>query len=396
MSRRFFHKVVIVAGALGLAGLFGCGHNPPPAPMAPPLSQAAPMNAPMNQAMGGAPTGQVYTWQDVPVGQQVPIMRAVFDQGGYQLYMTTGETIVVPFANQSLYVMKFGRSNNGQTYFVNEGNAPTLYLGNGAYLENAVAQGARWYPIPQDYAYSRPMYVALAPTWGEYTAMGWYPGMVSYGGMWGYSPYASFHWMPGFYINIGGRRYSDYVSYRTYYTSNPGYVQNRVVYNNYGTRATGSFRSSSSYGHTGSFGRSSGSFGSSGGFGRSGRSSGSFGFNGGAAGSTGSFGSGSRSGGFGSSGASSGGSFGTGGRTAGSGAFGSGSGGSFGARDSGSSFGSGGGSFGGSGRSSGSSFGSVGSGGSSSFGRSGGSFGGGGFGSRRSGGSFGGGGGRRR
>src|SRR5207244_1384423 len=123
-----------------------------------------------------------------PQGQQIPINAARFDQGGYQLYAATGETIVVPFVNQNMYVMKFGRSANGQMFFVAEGDAPTLYLPPNGYLENAVAQNARWYPIPADYAYSRPMYVGLAPSWAEYTAMGWYPGMVTYGGMWGYSP----------------------------------------------------------------------------------------------------------------------------------------------------------------------------------------------------------------
>ena len=68
----------------------------------------------------------MYKWQDVPVGQQVGIARAQFDQGGYQLVTDTGDTIVVPFVNQNLYVMRFGRSN-GQTYFVNENGAPTLY-----------------------------------------------------------------------------------------------------------------------------------------------------------------------------------------------------------------------------------------------------------------------------
>src|SRR5438034_1084223 len=72
----------------------------------------------------GAPSMGVYQWQDVPQGQQVPVNRATFDQGGYKVYAASGETIVVPFANQNLYAMKFGRSYTGQAYFVNEGDAP--------------------------------------------------------------------------------------------------------------------------------------------------------------------------------------------------------------------------------------------------------------------------------
>ena len=80
--------------------LTGCGSQQPQM-MAPPVSSMASMN---NQ--GGA----TYQWQDVPVNQQVPIGRAVFDQGGYQLYSQSGETIVVPFVNQNMYVMKFGQT----------------------------------------------------------------------------------------------------------------------------------------------------------------------------------------------------------------------------------------------------------------------------------------------
>lgn len=234
-------RISLIAVTLGVMTLFGCARSQPPAAMAPPMQQTGGM-AP---TMGGAPPQDagVYNWQDVPQGQQIPVQRARFDQGGYQIYCATGETIVVPFVNQDMYVMKFGRSNTGQTYFVNEGTVPILYLRDGDFLENAAAQNARWYPIPQDYAYSRPIYVGLAPTWNDYMAMGWYPGMVTYGGLWGYSPGVRFVWMPSFSVHIGSNYYRSYDTYRTYYTRNPGYVRTRVVYNNYGTRSTGSWGS---------------------------------------------------------------------------------------------------------------------------------------------------------
>lgn len=373
--------------ALGMSALIGCAHQQPVS-MAPPVQSpgySAPPAAVSNMAppQGGMTQAgnSVFQWQDVPPGQQVPVARAAFDQGGYQIYAQTGETIVVPFVNNNMYVMKFGRTN-GQSYFINENGVPTLYLQPGAGLANAAAQGAMWYPIPQNYAYSQPMYVAVAPTWNDYVNMGWYPGMTYYGGMWGYTPYSHFSWMPGFYISIGGRRYSDYGGYYHYYTTTPGYIRNRVVYNTYNTPRSIAGRT---FGSTGSY--RSGSTGSY----RSG-SSGSFG-TGRVSGSTGSFGSGSTRrtfGGstFGGSPSTSTGSFGSGSsrRTFGGSTFGGGSssssGGSFGSgRSSGSSFGGGtsgvsstprssGSSFGG-GRSSGSSFGGGRSSGSSSgsFGR---------------------------
>ena len=249
---------------LALGALTGCRREVPVA-MAPPVSAPPP---------AAASNGEVYQWQDVPKGQEVVINRAVFDQGGYQLYAATGETIVVPFANQNMYVMKFGKSQSGGMYFVNDGSTPTLYVPNGAGLENAAAQGAKWYPFPQNYAYSRPVYMGLAPSWSDYVAMSWYPGMSYYGGYFGYRP-----WMPGLMyspmvglnINIGGRPYYGWNSYSSYYRSNPiGRVGwgSRPAYN-YNTvgRRTGSSSFGSASGSRGSFGSAAGrsSFGGGGG-----------------------------------------------------------------------------------------------------------------------------------
>ncbi len=250
---------------LALGALTGC-YKEKPVAMAPPVS-APPPAAPSN--------GEVYQWQDVPKGQEIVINRAVFDQGGYQLYASTGETIVVPFANQNMYVMKFGKSQSGGMYFVNDGSTPTLFVPNGAGLENAAAQGAKWYPFPQNYTYTRPVYMGLAPSWSDYVAMSWYPGMAFYGGYFGYRP-----WMPGLMyspmvglnINIGGRPYYGWNSYSSYYRSNPiGRVgwSSRPSYNyNSVGRRTGSSSFGSASGSRGSFGggsarTSGGSFGGS-------------------------------------------------------------------------------------------------------------------------------------
>ena len=346
--------VTLLSGSLMALGTVGCMSRQP-------VNMAPPVVAPPMTASVQAGAGSVYDWHDVPQGQQVPLTRAVFDQGGYQLYAASGETIVVPFANQNMYVMKFGKTG-GDMYFINEGGAPTLYVRDGAFLENAAAQGARWYPFPQNYAYSRPVYMGLAPTWADYSGMGWYPGMHYYGGYWGYSPWRSglmYAAMPGLYINVGGHPYYGWNSYHSYYRSNP--VGRVMVSNSRGfnyssarrgttgsfgsTRTSGGSSSASRPGSTGSFGGSRGST-STGGTSAARPKVGSGSFGSGSTGSrpSSSFGSssssrpsssfGSGSSGFGSSGRS-------------SGSFGSGSSGFSGSRPS-----SGGGSFGGGGRSS--------------------------------------------
>ncbi|MGC4044102.1 MAG: hypothetical protein QM758_09915 [Armatimonas sp.] len=320
MKRTLFLATLPVA-ALGA----GCFSRPAPVTMAPPVAAPPPPAA-------VATNSQVWDWHDVPKNEKIPITRGVFDQGGYQLYARTGETVVVPFENQNMYVMKFGQTS-GDNYFIVEDNVPTLYMRSGQYLENAAAQGAKWYPFSQNYAYERPAYIGIAPSWSDYMAMGWYSGMIYHGGYWGYSPwhagYMGYRPMVGLNINIGGRGY-DWGGYRNYYQTNTlnrynmrsasSYNYNSVgrrAPSSFGTRSTGGFSSSrpgsGSFGRssTGTFGRSSGtryspsSPGSSGSFGRSSGSSSTFGR------SSGSFGS-SSSPGFGSSSRRSSGSFGSG------------------------------------------------------------------------------------
>ena len=375
---KLLHSTILAAT---LPLLAGCSQNSPPVMMAPPTTPVT-----INQQGGqdgqgqlGQQGGQAYNWTEVPTGQQVPIQRAVFDQGGYQMYSQQG-TIVVPFANQNLYVMKFGRSTTGGMYFVNNGQFPTLYIPAGASLENAAQPGARWYPFPQNYAYTQPVYVGLAPSWSAFSGMGWSPGMSYYGGYYGYSPYSMIGPMIGLHFLIGGMPYYGWNSYHNYYSANrssftPMRVVNRTVYNQAartsfnggaagGKRAFGSsgstfggtrsFGGNSSFGGARPFGSNRPSGGGSFGSGRSGfgttapRSSGGS-FGSAPSGYGGSFGSGRRS--FPSSG--SGGSFGS--RTFGGGSFGGGSAPA--SRPSGGFFGSGGGSFGGSRSSGGGSFG---------------------------------------
>ncbi len=219
------HTLLLALAPTTLLTLAGCAHQNPPVMMAPPAQM---VSAPQSG-------GQVYNWTDVPVGQQVPIQRAVFDGGGYQLSSSEG-TIVVPFANQNMYVMKFGQSPNGTEYFVNNGSVPTLYLPAGGYLDNAGQNGARWYPFPQNYAYNSPLYVSPAPSYSAYQGMGWYPGMSSYGGYYGYSPLSIIGPMVGLHYLIHGSPYYGWNSYHSYYNAHPYQrmaprVVSRTVYN---------------------------------------------------------------------------------------------------------------------------------------------------------------------
>ena len=364
--------------------------------MAPPATPVT-ISQPVGQGSNGqyaAGNGQngAYSWTEVPVNQEVQITRAVFDQGGYQLYSPQG-TIVVPFANQNMYVMKFGQSRTGGMYFVNSGQFPTLYVPPGASLQNAAQPNSNWYPFPQNYAYTQPVYVGIAPSWSAFTGMGWYPGMAYYGGYYGYSPYSMIGPMVGLHFLIGGSPYYGWNSYHSYYNSHPyGYapmrVVNRTVYNQ---AARTSFNSGGGFGRR-TFGSAGSTFGSArstfgsqpgGSFGR-----GSSGY--GSSAPRPAFGSSAPSGSFGRGPSGFGGSFGTGRRSfpvspappVSSGGFGSRpsfGGGSFGGGASAPrpSFGGGGESFGGGGFGGGRSFGGGGGFGGGSFGGGRSSFGGG-------------------
>jgi hypothetical protein len=183
-----------------------------------------------------------YDWRDVPSGERIPIVRASLDRDGYRLFDDRGQLIIVPFENDNLYIMRFGRTM-GRTYFVREGGVPTLYLPEGGYIENLAVSGVRWYPFPQRYYYSRPIFIGPAPSWNDYCTMGWYPGMVYYGGWWDYNPWrygCRFAPLSGWSISIGNfsyTRWDDYCDYwrvtparRVIFVDRSTYYSPRVIY----------------------------------------------------------------------------------------------------------------------------------------------------------------------
>ncbi len=228
-----FRKAAVFATGLGLLCLTGRTFADEPVTMAPPIDSS--YSNSVDGGQGDASVSSVFNWADVPRDQQVPVRRAVFDRGGYQLYDTAGETIVIPFSNQNLYVMKFGLSDNGTTYFVNQGDAPTLYVPRGAFLENAGVPGARWYPFPQNYEYSHPVFLGVAPSWRDYCDIGWYPDMHCYGGYYCDRSFLDVGFVQptfGLFISFGGHHYDGWDHYRNYCDYHPAPYHVTVV-NNY-------------------------------------------------------------------------------------------------------------------------------------------------------------------
>ncbi len=195
-----------------------------PTSMAPPIETSAPAGG-FNSGTNAA-ADSVFNWREIPTDQQVPLTRAAFDQGGYQLYDSVGETIIVPFTNENLYVMKFAASPNGSLYFENEGGYPVLYVPQGGYLENATVSGARWYPFGQDFHPTEPVFLGIAPSYPEFLDLGWYPDTHCYGGFYGNTSFISdgvFLPTVGLFFEVGGHSHYGWDGYHRYYEDHPGY-----------------------------------------------------------------------------------------------------------------------------------------------------------------------------
>ncbi|MDR3708922.1 MAG: hypothetical protein P4L33_11530 [Capsulimonadaceae bacterium] len=167
----------------------------------------------------------VFNYRDIPSGEQVTIVHPTFDQGGYQLPDTSGETIIVPFASDNLYVMKFARATGPDFYFVNDNGTPILYVPRRGYLENAAVPGAFWYPFARHEYPSEPVVRAIAPTWSAFIGIGWYPGMHYYAG---FAP-GGRH-VDGFRVVIGSSVFLSWGPFSIYYHSHPAPYHMMVVH----------------------------------------------------------------------------------------------------------------------------------------------------------------------
>ena len=214
-----------------------------PVTMAPPVpEQSVPADSQYpQQTAEGTPVNtsqsSVFNWAEIPQDQRVPVTRVTFDQGGYQIYDTVGETIVVPFANKNLYVMKFAVSPDNTMFFENTGGAPVLYVPQNGYLENATVPGAKWYPFSEKFHPAEPVFLGIAPSYPVFVGLGWYPHTILYGGYYCHTSFVEggvFLPSIGLSFFIGGHPYYGYAGYRDYLFAHPapyhiGYF-NRDVY----------------------------------------------------------------------------------------------------------------------------------------------------------------------
>ena len=232
-----------LAVAAGISLAAGTAFAQDETSMAPPIQSSAPAG---NYGTGtNAAADSVFNWQEIPANQQVPLTRATFDQGGYQLYDTVGETIVIPFTNNNLYVMKFATSQNGTLYFENQGGYPVLYVPKGGYLENATVAGARWYPFGQDFHPAEPVFLGIAPSYPEFIDLGWYPNTCFYGGYYGNTSFlAGGIFLPtvGLFFSIGGHPYYGWNAYHNYYFAHPGFYHTGYYNRNFYHYAGNNFR----------------------------------------------------------------------------------------------------------------------------------------------------------
>jgi hypothetical protein len=222
LSRKGVGAAMGALSAIALMSLGTIAYCDDPVTMAPPI--VADSTQTTTSATPNASANTVFNWSEVPQNQNVPINRAVFDQGGYQLYDNAGETLVVPFANNNLYVMKFAVSGDGTTYFVNTGSYPVLYLPKDGYLENASVAGAKWYPFTNGFNPTTPVFLGCAPSWPVFVDMGWYPDMVYYGGYWCDGPVFRVDTVvpcAGLFFQIGGVHYVGWHSYDRYCAVHP-------------------------------------------------------------------------------------------------------------------------------------------------------------------------------
>jgi hypothetical protein len=187
--------------------------TPDPTPVKP-AGQAQDAASSADAAFNSAAVPGPTPVSEVPKGKQIPVAGVKFDQGGYMVREEAGQTVDVPFANNNLDVMRFGRSTTGQAYLVNEDAGPVLYVPNHYFVTSNVAESVRWQPLPDSYLEASPIYVSIAPSWDAFIDLDFYPNMVWYGGVWGRRA-GYLEAMPHRAIAFGDRSFG-YDEYRTY------------------------------------------------------------------------------------------------------------------------------------------------------------------------------------
>ncbi len=186
----------------------------------PSVAPREPVQQPPAAAANPAPRRKAaVSWNAVTPGTPVPLSRANFDNGGYQLFDTAGGSIRVPFANNDVHVMKFAVSPDNTTFFVNDGTAPVLHIPRDICLYNTAVPGARWYPFSARFSPVRPVFFGIAPSYSEYVQIGWLPNTITYGGFYGTMSYTDggvFRATTGLTFYVGTQSFGGWSPYRDF------------------------------------------------------------------------------------------------------------------------------------------------------------------------------------
>ena len=166
-----------------------------------------------------------YDWRSLPSWQKITVKRAWFDLNGYELEDAAGNGILIPFHNQTTYVMKFCLASDGRMSVENQGNYPVLYLPVEASIKNATVPRAHWYPFNSQFHPSATVFLSMVPTWDAFVNMPWFEGMDYYGGYWNALPFSPGTFLPpslGLAVVIRSERCDSWATYRKYCSSHTG------------------------------------------------------------------------------------------------------------------------------------------------------------------------------
>jgi hypothetical protein len=166
-----------------------------------------------------------YDWRSLPSWQKITVKRAWFDLNGYELEDAAGNGILIPFHNQTTYVMKFCLASDGRMSVENQGNYPVLYLPVEASIKNATVPRAHWYPFNSQFHPSATVFLSMVPTWDAFVNMPWFEGMDYYGGYWNALPFWPGTFLPpslGLAVVIRSERCESWDAYRKYCSAHAG------------------------------------------------------------------------------------------------------------------------------------------------------------------------------
>ena len=175
------------------------------------------------RARTGGGKHRAYNWTEVPAGSRCQFSAPSLTRAAISSIQPQG-TIVVPFANQNLYVMKFGQSYNGGMYFINNGQYPTFYLPAGRRTSTMQPSRERTGTRSRKTMPIRSLYMSVLRQVGPHSR-GWagIPACPTTAATGATVPYSMIGPMVGLHFLIGGSPYYGWNSYHSYYYSGHPY-----------------------------------------------------------------------------------------------------------------------------------------------------------------------------